>query len=392
VEGVYHILIVDSSADGVTVYDHQGRPLIVQSISLDSEALDLQVAYSVIQPLPVAFRLTRNQERLSGEWLFSQFQLSQPVQGAATGFRAFSDSQWEPWAAVEKHRREGVIDLLGLALENAPFKNFRAFETFWKRDIEIPLYFVVEPWLYGDGRQWEKQRREVLNGIFEVLRKPGLARDMLVKFPELARRAVVTARGGAEEQADRFLVSFAGSDRQASSRLWTRVPTAEEEADCACKLDLRESFLFFNPVAFSKGRKGATLLLKEMLRDSVWGRFAPGLAVEIFRQAWAVEEAMKASGTIEPPDQEMAALIGEAFAEDLLAGEATVPGRDLNDERRVAESLSFVLGRGFLQWLRVNRSESEILKLDGRALMEGWREYLSGMPGKASERGPTQVR
>lgn len=391
-DGLYHVMIADKSADRVTVYDAHGRPLIIQSVSVGTETLEVQVSYSVIQPLPVAFKLTRTEERLSGEWVFSQFQLSESLQGAAIGFHVFSDSDWEPWAAVEQHRSEGVIDLLGMALKNAPFRNFRAFETFWKQEVEIPYYFVVESWLYGDGKEWEKKHHEILNGIFQVLRRPGPARDMLENFPELARRAVMVAREGLDEPGDKFLVSFAGADRQAASLLWTRVPTEEEEASCACKLDLRESFLFFNPVAFSQGKKGGTLLLKEMLRDLVWGRFAPGLAVEVFRQAWAVEEAMKASGPIAEPDLEMAALVGEAFGPELLSGEMTVPGLGLNDERRGAESLSYVIGRAFLQWLRINRSGANPLKLDERAVMEGWREYLSGLQGESMTGGRSRPR
>lgn len=379
-EGTYHIQISDAEADRVTVYDHEARPMFLQTVVFDGDQLELGVANSAIQPLPLLFKLNRIGERVTGEWLFAQFQLADPLQGGAAGFRVFADAQWDPWAGVEKHRGDRVIDLLGLLRKEAPLNQLGKFQAYWAENIEKPYYFLIESWFYGAATGPEPVRRDKLRALFLLLSKPSPERDLVDQFPKWAGQAVGWATDARAIGFQGFLVSFPGPEIRAQARLWTRTPTAEEEASCACKIDLREEFLLFNPAGFATQEEGSLRLVKSLARETAWPGFSPSVAIEVYRQTLALEKALEILGRPLPvADPAMAGVLRGMFRDRLLTGE---PVSSSPEEILLAESLSVVLGFDFIGWMRARHAEKPLPSLDNRDVMEGWFEYLSGTQGR----------
>lgn len=374
-DGVYHFRISDQPGDRVTVFTDDFRPMINQSVTFDGDVLEIQVANSAIQPLPLLFKLRRKMANLAGNWVFSQFQFDQPLEGKAVGFLVLPQGEWDPWRLVKEHRGDRTLDLLGLLREKAPLRTFGRFQSFWTEQVEPDFYVLIHHWLYGDGKNPEDTKRESLRKLHTFLAGSNPSLRLAEKFPQLAQKALDTAQERFEEPSPIFFVSSFGQAISESLQ-WTRVPTPEEEETCACKLDLRERFVLFNPAEFPASETGAALLLKEMLRKALWTNPPPALAVEAFRQGLAFQLAWAKTGHEAPLlGGALVDLMREQFADEILSqpsGQFPQSPREL----ALSVSLGLVLGQDLVNSLLAKKPLTEVLQLSDPDVMLAWRDYL----------------
>ncbi len=388
IDSTYHVFI--TPAGEVTGYTDDARPLIIQAVTLDEDQLSLQVANSAKQPLPVAFNLTRIQQRASGDWTFAQMQ-QEPLKGVAVGFRVFSQPKWSPWDQVEKARGDRLINLLEILRAEAPRNTFAKFLEYFRLQIEPNYYFLVQSWLYGDNDP-ERGRRKALAPLFEKLVQGGDKWSAPSRFSALAAKTLEAVHLMHGEDVPIYLVSYPGPEAVSTSLLWTRVPTEEDEQTCACKLDLRERFVLVNPTLFDDSRQGDAQMAMHLSYPALWGLPPPNLAVEVFRRSLTVDLALEATGnTVTPLDAGLIDIMKDTFRPVLLS--RAVPGFPRSQaEQSLAESLGFTLGGDFLAWFKKRNPDLVPVKTDEIKVMNNWIEYLTGIDPTAEKKTAKRSR
>ncbi len=378
-DGTYHLFFTGGGEAGwtVTAYTDDARPMILQEQKFSGSSLELRVANSVKQPLPLLFNLTREGDRLSGEWVFSQMQLMTPVTGEAVGFRVTASTQWTPWPFLPDLQKQGqtFIDLAGYLMEKAPRKKFEKFLDFWEREIELPYYFVVQSALYGAARSRDERQR-VLEPFFETLQGDSASLDRLKEFPAMADRIQQAAQIQAGEATKTYLVNWPFLPDAETSRelpLWTRTPTPEEEAACACVLDLRERFFLADGLAFSnRGEAGGQWWEESLLREILWPRPAASIGVEVYRQGLVRLLALQGRGEAIPQLED----VRRAEMESEAARQLLAPLPDSPEQVEETTQGLVELGSLLAQHLIDQLSLEEALRRQDRDLVEDWQKFL----------------
>ncbi len=377
-DGSYHIFLESSTASQlqVTAYTNDARPMIEQRFEFSGDELTLQVANSVKQPLPLLFELTRDGDRVSGKWTFSQMQLMAPLEGEAVGFRITGSSEWEPWPFLPELQESGRtwVDLAGEVLDNAPWDGFEAFLAFWDRQVGPRYYFLLQDALYGDARQRE-ERLKLLRPVFEQLRESGPEREIVEEFPAIAARVKEAVDTRDNSATTAFLVNWPflpASEAHRESMLWTRIPTPAEEASCACQLDLRERFLVTDGLAFTGGEHPGQAWEEALLREVLWTRPAPSVGIEVFRRGVARLLALEGRGQAlpEPESGERESLqqqVRSVLLEPLAAAPEEVA-------RQTAPLVDF--GARLAHYVKEELSLQELLRRGDREVLRDWREFL----------------
>ena len=230
------------------IYQDEARPITLQGVKfrLDDNYLEVQGAASEKQPLPMLYKFSRSGENITGTWTFTHMQMAMSQTGELQGSRIFSDANWGPWLDVELHRDSRFIDLGTTLARQAPLDDFPKFVEFWTSEVERNFYFPLQLWTYGKGLDPAEHKQRALRGLFDRLQSEKL-REHLPRQAEMASRVLRVARFFlGEENLTFFLISLPGASEEFDDSLWSRVPTPEEEGNCACKLDLRERFIFFD--------------------------------------------------------------------------------------------------------------------------------------------------
>ncbi len=379
-DGTYHFFVTRSAAGEytVTAYTDDARPMIQQSLQVTDTKLELKVAHSVKQPLPLLFELSREGDQTSGKWTFAQMQLLQPVTGEAAGFRVTNSPDWQPWPFLSElvDKEQDWLDLAGLLLEKAPRGDFESFLSFWDQ-LEPRYYFLIQSSLYGDSRKRER-REEVLRAMFEGLASSKERRKLLKQFPAIAGRVsrLAQTQGSA---AKSYLVNWPLPPHSTALHplaLWTRIPTPEEEAACACVLDLRERFLLTDGWSFGEGAEEAAARWEErLLREVLWPHEAPSIAVEVFRQGLVHFLTQQAHGQEAAPveaDQQPA--LAARVRESLLT---PLPASAEVQQQQVEPLIG--LASGFARYLIAKHTLPVVLRRIDRDIIQDWQEYLESL-------------
>ncbi|MFQ5739940.1 MAG: hypothetical protein ACE5JX_13100 [Acidobacteriota bacterium] len=376
VDGTYHLFISDEVKNRITVYPDNARPMVLQRSRIGDKTLEFQVGSSNIRTIPLLFKVTRQGDRLWGEWVFAHFQYQ--LSGSVTGFRVMALSRWNPWEHLDRWRGQPLIDIGGFLLENAPLDDFAKFDAFCLREVEPVYYFLVQKWLYGDGTDPLTTRKQQLRRLFDLLKRPEEGRQLIRRFPDQAAKALLKMR---ELRLGRaigpFLVSSFGQGLSTTALFWTRPATPQDEAECECKMDLSETFVSFNAAAFMVYSNLAPVFMqKEVLRAALWseGRVAP--AVEAFRQGLALSIALEGEAvTLPPVETEILEKHRAGLREKLLLRPAERSER-FRSSKGPDQMLDSVVELDFVRALLERRPVHELWRLKEKEVMEQWRKYL----------------
>lgn len=380
-EGVYHLFVqLEEGELHPTIYLETARPMTLHQVAFhgDENVLEVEASNSERQPLPMRFKFALKENQISGEWTFAHMQLTAPVTGNLTGFRVLSDPKWDPWGKVEDSRGQRFLDLTEL-LSKAPLEQFGPFQRFWNREIESKYYFLLTRWVYGEDKAGLPHKRKVLRELFNQLQNEEFRKKALDLEP-IAERVIRTTKLVREtDDIGLFLISFPAAPRGFEEFVWSRVPTAQEEAQCACKLDLRERFIFLDPTRFSETSNNPILMEKEALARSLWPNRLPALPIQVFRQALALAFAVEVNGGEWSVPLESVEAAKIEFAPLLLEPEPMMK-RELEPD--LAISLSYNLGLAFVQRLRGQHSLTELLSMGEPEIMKGWHSFLGASSSK----------
>jgi len=372
-------LFIQPRGDGVevTVYPDQARPMAIQSMEFRAQDnfLEVRAANDEKRPLPMLFKFSKEGDRISGNWVFSHMQFGSTIEGRLEGFRVFPEPYWEPWLDVEVRRPERLLDLAALLVEQGLGDDFDEFQALWDELIERNYYFPLQNWIYGRGGDPIARKRKLLEGIFQQL-KDESALGRLRAGAESAKRVIERLKlSSGSADPERFLIILPGVPADFEELLWSRIPTREEEVSCRCSLDLRERFIFFDPLQYSETGVGPVLSMKDTLRRALWTNPAQRLPIRVFREALALGVAIEDQGAewnISTPNLEAARI---EFGPLLSEQKSFV---DPKTEDDLAASLVHTLGLSFIRDLRQERTLQELIRLSVPQILSEWKSFLAG--------------
>ena len=184
---VYHLAVAEKDEPSAQLYDEIGRPFPVREVQLNGSDLKLVAIFSHVKPVPLYFKATQEEGRLTGQWTFvhPQFQYG----GKISGMRVMESSKWSPFEKLHEQEESSLIDIAGFLLEKAPRKDLGDFINFWRQEVQPIFYFFFQQQIYGDGQDKEREKRELAR-VFEWVRDSAGATSLVHDFPRLAREAV----------------------------------------------------------------------------------------------------------------------------------------------------------------------------------------------------------
>ena len=378
VEGVIN-LFIQPQGEGVevTFYPEQARPMTIQRVEFRAQDnyLEVRASNDEKRPLPMLFKLSTEGDRITGNWVFSHMQFGSTLEGRLEGFRVFSEPYWEPWLDVEVRRPEGYLDLAAMLVEQGSRDDFDEFQVFWDELIERNYYFLLQNWIYGNDGDPLTRKRKLLEGIFNQL-KDESSLQQLRAGATIAKRVIEKLKLiVGDSDLERFLIILPGVPADHEEFLWSRVPTREEEISCKCSIDLRERFIFLDPLQYSATGVGPVLSEKDTLVRALWSNPALGLPVRVFREALALELAVEGQGSewnISTPNLAAARI---DFGPLLIDQKSAVDPRTEDD---LAASLAHSLGLSFIRDLRQEHTLLELTRLSTPQILSAWKSFLAG--------------
>lgn len=288
---LYHLAI---SGEEIRVFDEMGRKLEVPEATASAETLDLLIAPAT-KPHP--FRLTgaRQGDQVTGEWTFFVGQYS--ATGKLKAERVFEQAPWDPFEAIRADWKDGLIDLTGFLLKEAPRSQFDEFVSFWNRQVLPRYYFLVQGWLYGEGDGLDSQEQQ-LRQVFEFLGKVRKEKAP-VSLGKTLKKSLqeVKARFGST-RFNYYLVNSIGPEGASWVTLSSR-PPRPDELDIGCCSEFKvpnfeEQYLILNPLALTTDLSLLGVMVKqELILHSLWPDQESSPELQLFKRGLSLHLALE---------------------------------------------------------------------------------------------------
>ncbi|MGH9341411.1 MAG: hypothetical protein ACRD1R_17950 [Acidobacteriota bacterium] len=215
---VYHLQISgDASALKLKLFSSEWLEVKVRSISKEPGQVTF---YWEVGGKPFSMTLHPAQTGATGEWMLSHPQF--PMKGAALARKVFSQANREPFEGTRRlQTAEGLVDLTGRLLKEAPLDSLEAFTAYWNKSFEPEYYPLVHDYLYGRQVLRKGLKGSQLKTVYEQLARASfkthasefsslytkVRRDLSQKFPDvLNKNALITLPpfSGAKSETKNF--------------------------------------------------------------------------------------------------------------------------------------------------------------------------------------------
>lgn len=165
---VYHLL-VSSDAETPKFEVYSPDWLSFQVIDTSHQGTRVRLGMD-IGGKPFSFDMQLEGESSKGNW--SLLHPQYPLRGNLVGRRMLSAGNWRPFEGVNRLQTgQGLIDVSGYLLENAPLGNLDRFTAFWSTQVEPLVYPLIHQSLYGKGFLEEELKAEQLKFVYKALKQ-----------------------------------------------------------------------------------------------------------------------------------------------------------------------------------------------------------------------------
>jgi hypothetical protein len=372
---VYHLAISGATRDDVTVYNEIGKSLDFSDFSLSQESIRLVIA-AAPKPLPTTIEIQREDQVLSGKWVFFHPQYGEET-GRLTGRRVLELApDWKPFARLQGEQDDPLIDLTAPLGKVEEMADFPEFMEHWNKQVEPDYYFLFYQHLHPNSGEVETKPAELAK-VFESLRDPQVASLWQSWKTDLARH-VKAAKALLPVYSSPFYVLRPVGPPVERVELWSKFLSETDKSRLCCSMVpfLDQEYLVFNPLNWPVSEETKLLVGKEVVLSLFPAADGESAAEEIFRQGLALQIAREINESPAPacsPEriQQLKKAYGALSTQNRLAIVSSfAPGIN-------PETPGFQLAIDFVRSLSSERDRAELMALTGAEIVAALAAYLA---------------